>query len=355
MQGGKAVRNKLWIIALVIVVLCTCSCTHGQGADGSDDTVQREVFAMDTVMIIRATGKTAQTAVDQAVAEINRLDALLSAGSGQSEIGMINLNGEGELSEDALFLVRRSLELYKSTEGAYDITVYPLMKLWGFAGGNAAVPEKDRIREVLSQCGSDKLRLDGNRLILGKFQSIDLGGIAKGYTSDRIMKIFEDNGVTSGMVSLGGNVACYRTKPDGSLWRCGITDPEKPDDSTSLLGIVSVRDKSVITSGGYERFFTDESGKKYHHIMDMKTGYPADSGLLSVTIISEDGTLADGLSTALFVMGEEKAVDFWRGSGYSFDFVMLTADGRLLVSEGIADSFESSTAQSLNSRFRIVR
>ena len=142
------------------------------------------------------------------------------------------------------------------------------------------------------------------RVKLGKNMKIDLGGIAKGYTSSRVMQIFKDCGVTSGLVSLGGNVQALGTKTDGTDWQIAI---ENPDKSSDYIGVVSVKDKAVITSGGYERYF-EKNGKTYHHILDPKTGYPAESGLKSVTIVSDNGTLADALSTSLFVMGKEDAL-----------------------------------------------
>ena len=304
-------------------------------------TESREIFAMDTVMTVRAAGVNASDAVDAAVNEIRRLDALLSVGDSGSEVYAVNQNGKGDLSEDTLYLTQKALQLYESTNGAYDMTVYPLMQLWGFTGDHPSVPAENEIKKVLGHCGSDKLTLSENTLTLGNGQGIDFGGIAKGYASGRIMKIFEDKGMVSGVVSLGGNVHCYRTKPDGSMWRCGITDPEHPDDTSFMLGVLSVCDKAVITSGGYERFFSDSSGRTYHHIMDMKTGHPAENGLVSVTIVSSDGALADGLSTACYVMGEEKAIAYWRQHKNDFDMIFLTSDNRLLVTEGISDSFSS--------------
>jgi len=344
----------LVVICLTIIAGCGDKTDHRTArkedstVSASDNTTEkREIFAMDTIMTISATGINAKEAVDEAVEEIQRLDALLSVGNDESEVSRLNQNGSGKLSEDVLYLAQRSLKLYDMTQGAFDITVYPLMELWGFTGDNPALPEAERIKEVLKLSGSDKLRLEGNDLTLGKNQGIDFGGIAKGYAGDRIMKIFEKRGIQSGVISLGGNVQCYHTKEDGSQWRCGVTDPEHPEDSSNLMGILSVADKAVITSGGYERFFQDNSGRIYHHIMDLKTGYPAESGLTSVTIVSSDGTLADGLSTSCFVLGEEKATQLWRDHQQEFDMVLMTTDGRLMVTEGIADSFSSNRAFSI--------
>ncbi len=203
-----------------------------------------------------------------------------------------------------------------------------------------SVPTQGSIKETLAVCGFDKLDIKYNIPFPKNGQGIDFGGIAKGYTSQRIMDIFKEYNIASGVVSLGGNVQCYKTKPDGSLWRCGITDPDDPDNISSLAGVVSVCDKAVITSGGYERFF-EENGKTYHHIMDPQTGCPAENGLRSVTIVSSDGTLADGLSTACFVMGKDKAVSLWRKNKELFDMILITDSGELFITSGISDSFTS--------------
>ncbi len=312
-----------------------------QTSEGESTTATEDIFAMDTFMTITAYGANAQKAVSQAVEEIQRLDSLLSVKNESGEVCAINKNGGGTLSEDTAALVEKALWIYETTGGAYDITVYPLMELWGFTGDTPSLPESDQIKEVLQKCGSEKLTYKDGVLTLGKGQGIDFGGIAKGYTSARIMEIFEENNIDSGVVSLGGNVQCYRRKTDGTLWRCGITDPDSPDDG-SLIGKVEVEDKAVITSGGYERFFVDEkSGETYHHIMDPKTGYSAKSGLKSVTIVSSDGTLADGLSTACFVLGAEDAVKYWKKYSDQFDMILMTDEGKLIVTEGLESSFSS--------------
>lgn len=295
---------------------------------------------MDTYMSLTAYGEKAEEAVAAAIDEINRLDALLSVGDEGSLVYKLNHGETAADSQDIAYLTEKSKWIYDNTDGAYDITIYPLMQLWGFTGDKQAVPPEDQISETLAVCGFEKLSINnGIPMPLDK-QGIDFGGIAKGYTSGRIMEIFREYDIDCGVVSLGGNVQCCGTKPDGSLWRCGITDPDSPDNLSSLSGVVSVRDKAVITSGGYERFF-EENGKTYHHIMDPKTGYPADSGLKSVTIVSSDGTLADGLSTACFVMGKDRAVRLWRENPELFDMILITDSGEIYITSGISDSFTS--------------
>lgn len=309
--------------------------------NASDDAeAVRDVFAMDTYMTVKAYGSNGDAAVDAAVDEINRLDALLSTGKKDSEIGQINANNGGQLSEDGAVLMERSLELYKSTNGAFDVAIYPVMKTWGFTDGNYQVPDADTLKATLELVDPSLIDYDKETSTVSFKKDgvqIDFGGIAKGYTSSRIMDIYREKGVTSGLVNLGGNAQVFGTKPDGSLWRVAVQSPDSEDE---YLGVLETKDKAIITSGGYERYF-EKDGVTYHHIIDPSTGYPADNGLISVTIVSADGTLADGLSTSLFVMGKDKATDYWKAHSDEFDMILLTDDEKLYVSEGIKDSFTS--------------
>lgn len=340
--------NQFISLLLVLAVLTGCSKNEARNKLYENQAVTRDVFAMDTYMKVTAYGKNGDTAVDQAVAEIERLELLLSTEKTESEIYGINLHGEGSLSDDTLKILKYSMDIHESTNGMFDITIYPLMKAWGFTTKEYRVPQKEEIRELLSGVDASKIKLNQeNRYVAlpGNMQ-IDLGGIAKGYTSQKIMEILKDNGVESGLVSLGGNVQCHGKKPDGSLWKIGI---KKPDTSRDYIGILEVSDKAVITSGGYERYF-EENGERYHHILNPTTGYPAQSGLTSVSVISQDGTLADALSTALFVMGKEDAVDYWRSHSDRFDMVLVEENGDVTITEGIAKVFTSEEAYQIEKR-----
>ena len=306
----------------------------------SNEEASKDIFAMDTYMTVTAYGAKAQEAVDEAEAEIQRLDELLSTGKEESEIAQLNQNKSATLSEDAGYLVERALELNKETDGAFDIAIYPVMEAWGFPTQNYQVPTADTVESLLKLADASQIIYDENsrKISFGREgMKIDLGGIAKGYTSSRIMDIYKENNISSGLVNLGGNVQALGTKPDGSKWRVAV---QSPDDTEDYLGILSVEDKAVITSGGYERYF-EQDGKTYHHIIDPKTGYPAENGLTSVTVVSEDGTLADVLSTSLFIMGKDKAIEFWRAHSDEFDIIMLTDEGKLYVTEGIQDDFST--------------
>jgi thiamine biosynthesis lipoprotein ApbE len=323
---------------------------------------------------------------------------MLSTGNPESEISKLNAAGTGEVSEDTLRLISESQTLYKETGGLFDIAIYPVMKLWGFPTQEYRVPETEEISAALKLADVSKIAVGGaaapapasapapaadsasggstgadaaaaetpapeesttaaaaaeaaapaaeaagqNGSAAGSSNStvvfgmpgmeIDLGGIAKGFTSSRVMEVFKEHGVKHGLVSLGGNVQALGSKENGKPWRVAIQNPESEMD---YLGVLEIDNKCVITSGGYERFF-EHAGVRYHHIIDPRTGYPADSGIISATIISDDGALADGLSTSLFIMGKDQAEKYWRSNADKFDYILEDKDGRLYVTEGVA-------------------
>lgn len=338
-------------------------------AASSKEPRTRQIFAMTTVMDLKAYGDDADAALDEAEDRIRGLDRMLSVGTEGSEVWQINENGGGTLSEDTAALTEASLDLYQETDGAFDFTIYPIMDLWGFTrlfdedrspeagdGGLSEsedsglsdherlltdVPAADAVSALLPLVDSSKLSYDAEtrKLTLPEGAKIDFGGIAKGYTSQQIMDIFKEHGLTGGLASLGGNVQVCGHKPDGNPWRVGIEDPE---DTSATVGILSLTsDCTVITSGGYERYLVDKNGKKYSHIIDPATGYPVENDLSSVSIVCDDGTLADGLSTSLCVMGKEEAISFWKKHKDQFDMVLLDTDRKITVSQGLKDSFIS--------------
>ena len=365
-----------------------------------DGGVSIDVFAMDTYMNLLAYGDHAEEAVVAAAEEIHRIDDMLSTGNPESEISMLNTAGTGAVSEDTLRLIEESQALYKETGGLFDIAIYPVMKLWGFPTQEYRVPAEEEIKTALKTADAARITIGGaavpaqttaaegntasktaepaaqgstaggqtaaqtaqapaeasaaasaaaegttaaaqaevqtpkTQITLGiPGMEIDLGGIAKGFTSSRVMEVFKEHGVKHGLVSLGGNVQALGDKENGKPWRVAIQNPESELD---YLGVLDIEDKCVITSGGYERFF-EKDGVRYHHIIDPRTGYPADSGIISATIISKDGTLADGLSTSLFIMGKDQAEKYWRSNADKFDYILEDKDGKLYVTEGAAD------------------
>lgn len=297
-----------------------------------------EFFAMDTVMTINAYGSKSETAVKAAQNEINRLDKLLSVQKENSEIFKLNQSKKMTVSEDTLTLITRSKEIYTLTDGAFDISCEPLIREWGFYSGlENKVPSQKAIETALEGVGAEHIKIKDSTVTLDDNTSLDLGGIAKGYASHKAAEILKDNGVTSALMSLGGNVRAVGSKPDGESWSVAVTDP---DDNSKSIGTLKISDKAVVTSGGYQRYF-EENGQTYHHIIDTKTGYPADSGLKSITIVSDDDALADALSTALFVMGLEKSRKFYSENSSLFGAVFITDKGEIYVTDNLKDSFMS--------------
>lgn len=334
--------KKIWIILLcATVMVCGTGCGNGSAdAASEEEPVSKEFFAMDTYMTVSAYGQQAGEATEKAEEAVYRLDEMLSTGNAQSEIAKLNENGKATLSQESGALVEKGLELYQETGGKFDIAIYPVMEAWGFTDENYQVPLEVRLQDLLSLTDASQIRYDARKGTVSfqqKGMKIDLGGIAKGYTSAKIMEIYEEHGISSGLVSLGGNVQVLGRKPDGNKWNVAIQSPESTED---YIGVLKAEDTAIITSGGYERNF-EKDGILYHHIIDPETGYPAESGLKSVTIVSEDGTLADALSTALFIMGKEQATAFWKARSDQFDAIFMTSDDKLYVTEGIAEDFSS--------------
>lgn len=330
-------RTRARIAAVGTAVLMGCLIGKYY-VDSQERSCTKQLFAMDTVMSFTACGRGCEEAVDAAMEEVRRLDGLLSTGEASSEVGSINEAGMGRVSEDTLAVLKRAQEIWEETGGLFDYTVYPLVELWGFSTGAYHVPSETELAEALALVDASKVRCDGDVVTVGEGQRIDFGGIAKGYASARVMEVFREHGIRSGMVSLGGNVQTLGRKPDGSRWQVGIRNPDS--EQGDVLAVVEAEDLAVITSGGYERYF-EENGTVYIHIIDPRTGCPADGDLSSVTVVSEDGTLSDALSTSLYLMGYDAAVEYWKVHQAEFDMVLITDQGEICVTEGIRDGFRS--------------
>ena len=335
---------KKWLYLPLMAALLLCGCAREAG-ETTPAKQTAQVFAMDTVMDLTVYGDdaAAHTALQDAESEINRLDALLSRQNEESEIAAVN-RGAGEPVEvdpEVLALLKTAVGYYEMTDGALDITVAPLMDAWNFTGDTPRVPDRAELDALLTHVGADRIIFGDDTVTLEPGMAVDLGGIAKGYTSDCLAEVFARDGISSAMVSLGGNVYVCGTKPDGTAWNVAVEDP---NDTGAYLGVVQMQDAFAITSGGYQRYF-ERDGVRYYHILDPKTGDVARSGLTSVTVICQNGTMGDALSTALFVMGCDKAVDFWRTSGLDFDMILMDENGTVYLTEGLKDRFDASLAE----------
>lgn len=290
-------------------------------------------FAMDTAMDFTVYGDAAL--LDEAETLIGSLEEQVSVTDEHSDIYAIDHTGSGSLSGNAAELMEQALELCRRTGGALDISVYPIVRAWGFTTGSYQVPDEETIQSLLPLVDYTQIQYDAATSVvtLPEGMEIDLGSVAKGYAGQLAAQMLREHGVQSALLNLGGNVQTVGAKPDGSPWQIGIKDPQGED----AMMVLSVEDQAVVTSGGYERYF-EQDGQTYWHIMDPSTGHPADSGLISVTIVGDEGVVCDGLSTALFVMGLEKAADLWAQSG-DFEAVFVTASGEVYITEGLRDHF----------------
>jgi len=315
-------RRSLCTIAFLALLLCCIGCSAKRET--------RTLLALDTVVEMHAYGRNAAEALQICEAELRYLESLFSVTDASSDVDRLNeANGEPlPVSDETAALLAEAIAYSEQTGGTFDPTIYPLMRLWGFSD-TPAVPDESEIDALLGRVGVKSIRLDGTTVMLENGVGIDLGGIAKGYISDRLTALLRACGIEHAFLTLGGNVHVIGTKRDGNDWQIGLQDPNEPN---GVLGVIAAKDTAIITSGSYQRYF-EENGVRYHHILDPKTGHPADSDLLSVTIICENGTKADALSTALFVMGSADAIAFWREYG-GFEWVMVKTDGTILCSEG---------------------
>lgn len=321
--------KKYFISAMLSALLFLTGCS----AESSPEPVQGTFFAMDTVMDFTIYGESGL--IDQSESLIASLESLVSVTDADSELYAINQTGSGMLTEEASSLMKQALEICRRTDGALDLSIYPIVRAWGFTTGSYQVPDEAEIQALLPLVDYRKIQYDAatGTVTLPEGMEIDLGSVAKGYAGQLAAQMLREHGVQSALLNLGGNVQTVGTKPDGSPWQIGIKDPQGED----AMMVLSVEDQAVVTSGGYERYF-EQDGQTYWHIMDPSTGHPADSGLISVTIVGDEGVVCDGLSTALFVMGLEKAADLWAQSG-DFEAVFVTASGEVYITEGLRDRF----------------
>ena len=294
--------KKYFISAMLSALLFLTGCS----AESSPEPVQGTFFAMDTMMDFTIYGESGL--IDQSESLIASLESLVSVTDTGSELYAINQTGSGTLTGKASSLMEQALEICRRTDGALDLSIYPIVRAWGFTTGSYQVPDEAEIQALLPLVDYRKIQYDAATgtvtVTLPEGMEIDLGSVAKGYAGQLAAQMLREHGVQSALLNLGGNVQTVGTKPDGSPWQIGIKDPQGED----AMMVLSVEDQAVVTSGGYERYF-EQDGQTYWHIMDPSTGHPADSGLISVTIVGDEGVVCDGLSTALFVMGLEKAAD----------------------------------------------
>lgn len=294
------------------------------------------LFAMDTYIDLTAYGPNAEAALDLAEARIRELESLWSVTDEGSEIYAANHSGGAavSVSADTEELLRFALDMAGETGGALEPTIYPVLTAWGFTTDSYQIPAQEELDRLLGLVDYEAITLTDNTVTVPDGMMLDLGAVGKGYAADETAAILRENGVESALLDFGGNILTVGSKPDGTPWRVGVRDP----DSDGNLGVLEVADQSVVVSGGYEKHFVGEDGQRYWHIIDPETGRPARSGLVQAAIVSQESRLCDALSTAIFVMGLDKAVDYWQAH-QDFDMLLLTDDREIYLTEGLRGAF----------------
>ncbi len=304
--------------------------------------------AMGTVMAHKAFGRYAEAGLAAVCRDIERLEGLLSRFIPGSDIRRINESagtGSERVSPETYEVLAKAVEFSRSCPGCFDVTIEPLVSLWQRSRADRTQPEDASIRQALSLVNYRDLVLDpGERYPFAMTgglryagQAVDLGGIGKGYAGDRILEVYRKYDIVSAYSNLGGNVVTVGAKPDGAPWQIGI---QHPRDENRILGAVSVVNQAVVTSGDYQRFYTDRQGKRRHHILDPQTGYPADAGLVSVSIVAENALAADALSTIVFVAGMEKGLEFLQRFPQT-EAILVDSDLCAYVTPGLSGRFRA--------------
>lgn len=330
--------RRLTALALLCALLAGC-------APGKQETqpLSATVLAMDTVMTLTlypVEGDDGQAAMDGLRQTLEQLDAALTAGEGGEAAALNAAGGEWTAVPQSGALLAQTLELARLTGGTLDPTAYAAVKAWGFADGNYTVPAREELEQLMAAIDYTQVEVsgDGSQARLTPGQQLDFGATAKGWAGDLLRQQLEQEGIASALLDLGqSSIAAVGTKPDGSPWRIAVQDPA--GDNGDYVGILELSGRSMGTSGSYQRYF-EQDGVRYCHIIDPATASPARSGLAGVTVVADSCLLCDGLSTALFVMGLEDGVRFWReNSSLGFDVIFITDAGEIFVTSGLKDSF----------------
>lgn len=334
----KLYKKLSCALAFIMTTMVSVGCSNQSLP--KNPTTETELI-MGTVCTISLYDNSDTAILNKAFSRLSDLENTLSINKTDTELDKVNeMAGISPVvvSDDTLKVVKQGLNYSKLSGGALDITVGPLVKLWGVGTENARLPTDEEIDEKKSLVDYNQIEIDeANKSIFLKKPNmiIDLGSIAKGYAADEVAKVLKDNGVSSAIIDLGGNILVLGAKPDSTSWNVGIQNPEKSRSDT--IGFVSVSNKSIVTSGVYERYFEFE-GKSYHHILNPKTGYPYENNILGVSILSDASIDGDSLSTTLFALGVHEGLKFIESLD-GVDAIFITTDHELYLTTGFKEVF----------------
>lgn len=333
MKDKKIVLLSILITALLLLSACA------QNNAEKLPQVEDSAFMMNTLVQMRAQGEKAEEAVEKSMKKIKRIENLMSKTIKSSDIYKLNNNPGRKIkvNKETLIVLRKAKEYAELTDGNFDPALGTLVDLWDIGGANPTVPLEAEINKALKFSGYQYLKLYQDSAEITKAGvKIDLGAIVKGYAAEEVKKITEQYKIEHAFINLGGNVLVIGNKTDGSPWKIGIQDPRA--GRGNIAAVVDAVDKTIVTSGNYERYF-EEDGKIYHHILNPKTGYPSENNLLSVSIISNDSFDADALSTSVYVMGLEQGMNFIEKIS-AVEVMFITDDLKVYLSPGLEDIIE---------------
>ncbi len=335
-------------IILYVLILISIFILSACGKDESDLSKLPQdtgtVFLMDTLVQMKVYGENAEDVIDKSFERLRLIENDMSKTIKESDIYKIN-KAEGKsvsIGADTFRVLEKALYYSKITEGKFDPSIGPLVSLWGIGTKDARVPTEKELAKAKSLVNYSWVQLNpANKVVKLEKQgmSLDLGAIAKGYAADEVRDILEEEGIKSAYINLGGNVLVIGGKPDDSSWKVGVQDPRR--NRGNVMGVVEVKDKTIVTSGNYERYF-EENGVIYHHIIDPTTGFPARSGIISVSIVSNDSFDADALSTSVFILGEEKGLELINKLE-NVEAIIIREDLGIIITDGLKDKVKISS------------
>jgi thiamine biosynthesis lipoprotein len=344
---GSKIFNKtniyfIFLAISLILALTACSPSSEQNIK-QIEAVTKTNFIMGSIAKITVYAEDLDdSAFSQSFQRIQEIEDKMTINKNTPESEIIKLNnlaGEDfvQLSPDTFFVLEKGKYYSRLSGGKFDITIGPIVKLWNIDTENATIPSSEIIQQKLPLVDFTKLELNKANYkagLLEKDMIVDLGAIAKGYAADEVAKILSSKGIKHALINIGGNIQTIGTKPDGSYWRLGLQDPYKPKNE--YMAIVKLNNQSLVSSGTYEKFL-EIDGEKYHHLIDPQTGYPAETELVSVSIITESSIDADALSTSVFLLGLEDGMNLVENLA-GVEAIFVTSDKKVFVSKGINDN-----------------
>ena len=320
--------KPLW---LLLLTFCFISC-RAAGKEYSRADLILGTACRVRILNVKSEKK-ANEVLDAVFSELERLDTIFNANSGNSELETVNEKAgisPVQVSEELYAVLEIAAEFAKKTEGAFDPAIGALAKLWNIGFDNANEPPSGKIRAVLPLLDYRNIVLPDTGIVFltEKGMQLDLGGIAKGYAADRIRTILKDNGIKNALIDLGGNILAMGQNPNGEAWKIGLRNPNIGYNNSVIR--IDVQNKSLVTSGNYERYF-EKNGRLYHHILDKTTGYPVETDINAVSILSDSSVYADALSTACYILGPEKSAALLAGFEDASAFFFFNDNSVLLI------------------------